>query len=301
MRICIYVFAWALFPTCLETHILDLTTMTWSHVVTDGPYPKSEGFTACTLGTSIVIFGGKELSSPYTTHSRVVNDVFSFCTRTMTWSHVGKSLDPPLDSIEALNEPPARYSHSACTWNGKMLVFGGCSGYRKEMDDLYSFSWYHMVPRLTDLCLSTLVERTPHTLPLVTTLPDDLFHLLFHTMAQHRKLTRVMLPLFLANPSFASTEISLTVCGPMVDDEWLHTIAQMGEPYTQKWEALDISNCKMVTNKGLRKLTLLSNLKILMADEDSRITCDGLRMFKDHLPGVDVVLCRQSQPIYKVS
>jgi len=295
----IYVFAWALFPVCLETHVLDLTTMTWSHVVTDGPYPESEGFTACTMGTSIMVFGGKELSSPYSAHSRVVNDLFSFCTKTMTWSKIE-------DTAESASFPtvvaPARYSHSACVWNGKMFVFGGCSGYRKELDDLYSFSWYHSVTSLTDMCLTALVERAPHTLPHVTSLPEDLFHLLFQKMAQHRKLNLLTLPLFLKNPSFASSgEISLTLCGHIVDDDWLHTIAQMGAPYTQRWETLDISNCKMVSNKGLRKLTVLGNLKTLMADVESRITYDGLKMFKDHLPGVDVVLCRQSQPIFKVN
>lgn len=291
----IYVFAWALFPVCLETHILDLTTMTWSNVVTDGPYPESEGFTACTMGTSIMVFGGKELSSPYSAHSRVVNDLFAFCTKTMTWSKVE-------NNSESFYVPAARYSHSACVWNGKMFVFGGCSGYRKELDDLHCFSWHHSVMSLTDMCLTVLVERAAQTLPNVTSLPEDLFHLLFQKMAQHRKLTLLTLPLFLKNPSFASSgEISLAVCGHIVDDDWLHTIAQMGAPYTHRWETLDISNCKLVSNKGLRKLTVLGNLKTLMADVESRITYDGVKMFKDHLPGVDVVLCRQSQPIFKVN
>lgn len=96
------------------------------------------------------------------------------------------------------------------------------------------------------MCLTALVEQTPQALPFITTLPEELFLLLFQKMAQHRKITLFTLPLFLKNPSFSSNEISLTVCGHAVDDDWLHMIAQMGSPYTQKWETLDISNCKMV-------------------------------------------------------
>eukprot|EP00026_Physarum_polycephalum_P007179 Phypoly_transcript_07236.p1 GENE.Phypoly_transcript_07236~~Phypoly_transcript_07236.p1 ORF type:complete len:476 (+),score=58.91 Phypoly_transcript_07236:50-1477(+) len=296
---CIYVFSWALFPVCLETHILDLNTMTWSLIATDGQYPESEGFTACVLGSSIVTFGGKELSSPYSVHSKVLNDAYIFCTRTCTWSQMGKKsqLDGTISAA-----PSARYSHSACAWNGKMIIFGGCSGYRKEQNDLYALSWHHEVPSLTDLCVTTLVERTPHTLPHITSLPAELFLLLFQRMAQHRKLTLPTLPLFLRNPAFpACGTVSLAVCGNVVDDEWLHTIAQLDATYTQRWETLDISNCKLVTNKGLRKLTCLPNLKTLLADVESRITHDGLKMFKDHLPGVDVVLCRQSTPVFKVN
>lgn len=69
----------------------------------------------------MVIFGG------WVPHTELA-DLFVLNTRTLTWiKHVPEGA------------PPARQLHSACTWQGNMVVFGGYSK-NKRMNDLHIYS-----------------------------------------------------------------------------------------------------------------------------------------------------------------
>lgn len=92
--------------------ISDLTT--FCRKTTGDVPPKLVGASTTVVGTKMYLFGGRLV-----TERRMVSDLYMFDLDTLHWT---KLLLPQDENV-----PRARYFHSADTWNGHLVVFGGMS------------------------------------------------------------------------------------------------------------------------------------------------------------------------------
>eukprot|EP00742_Colponemidia_sp_Colp-10_P007607 GILJ01008199.1.p1 GENE.GILJ01008199.1~~GILJ01008199.1.p1 ORF type:complete len:1333 (-),score=224.94 GILJ01008199.1:1192-5190(-) len=94
-----------------DVRALDLGTLSWSKVQTNGPSPSPrDSHSAVVYNTSMVIFGGSNSESRY-------NDTHFFDTFTRRWSRPHMRGRPP----------PEREGHTATVLRKKwMIIFGGC-------------------------------------------------------------------------------------------------------------------------------------------------------------------------------
>jgi len=253
-----------------QVHVLDLTTFEWSRPAIDGPTPQARQLhTSVAIGQCMVIFGG------WVPHSEL-NDVHVLNTRTLTWSKIAPEWNPP-----------CRQLHAACAINGRMIVFGGYSK-NKRMNDFYSFALEHTISSLQDLCIETLVTHLPHTLPHLHLFSEELLLCMFRKMGQAGQLSQNNLGLFL-NHATLLTELSLVTCSDMVDDAWLDSIVSFGQPHAGHLLKLDLSNCRKISDQGLRKLTRFTSLRVVLVDGDSEVTNEGVQWIKQKLPEVSIV------------
>jgi hypothetical protein len=99
------------------------TKFTWETITSKGETPKStKGFSMVLSGTTIIIFGGRDLNDKY------YNDMYFFDLQKKTWTKI---------SPKGVSPKPRAY-HSAIIRGTVMWIFGGSSdsGY---LNDLYSF------------------------------------------------------------------------------------------------------------------------------------------------------------------
>lgn len=75
----------------------------------------------------------------------------------------------------------------------------------------------------------------------------------------------------------------------MVDDAWLESIVAFGTTHAEHLLKLDLSNCRKISDEGLRKLTQFTNLRVVLVDGDSEVTSEGVQWIKQKLPEVSVV------------
>jgi hypothetical protein len=168
-----------------------------------------------------------------------------------------------------------------------MIVFGGYSKNRR-MNDFYSFALEHTISTLQDLCVETLVAHLPQTLPHLHLFSEELLLCMFRKMGQSGKLSQNSLEQFL-NHAALLTELSLVTCSDMVDDAWIDSMVVCGTPHTDNLLKLDLSNCRKISDQGLRKLTKFPSLRVVLVDGDSEVTCEGVQWIKRKLPGVSVL------------
>jgi len=88
------------------------------------PCPRS-GHSAVIVGQTMYIFGGKA------DNSLRLNDLWGFNLQSNTWTLV-----KPVDEVV----PEVRSGHSACVYDGLILIFGGIYEVTKELNDTYAFS-----------------------------------------------------------------------------------------------------------------------------------------------------------------
>lgn len=251
-----------------QVYILDLETMHWSRPVLDGVGPQARQLhSACAIGQCMVIFGG------WVPHTEL-SDLFVLNTRTLTWiKHTPESI------------PPARQLHSACTWQGNMVVFGGYSK-NKRMNDLHIYSLENNICSLQDLCIDKLVTHLPHTLPHVHNLSEELLLSLFRKIGQTGQLTLNNLPAFFDNAPFLS-ELPLVTCSDAVDDAWLDVLTQ--SRLKEHLLKVDLTNCKRITDCGLKQLGSLPKLRVVVVDGESEVTSEGAMALKQLVPGACIV------------
>lgn len=132
------------------------------------------------------------------------------------------------------------------------------------------------------------MTHLPRTLPHLHVIPEELQQSLFRKIGQSGKLSRDNLATILHYADHL-TELSLNTCSDRVDDAWLDSIAQAESPYTGHLLKLDLSNCRKISDDGLRTLTKLPNLRVVVVDTQSEVTRTGLEWLKHTLPCVTVV------------
>lgn len=253
-----------------QVYVLDLSTLEWSRPVTDGCGPQARQLHSATaIGQCMVIFGG------WVPHTEL-SDVHVLNTHTLTWLRITPEW-----------VPPCRQLHAVCSVLGKMIVFGGYSK-NKRMNDFYSFMLEHNLSSLQDLCVETLVAHLPQTLPHLHLFSEELLLCMFRKMGQSGKLSQSSLELFL-NRATLLTELSLVTCSDMVDDAWIESMVLFGTPHTGNLLKLDLSNCRKISDQGLRKLTKFPSLRVVLVDGDSEVTCEGVQWIKRKIPGVSIV------------
>lgn len=135
---------------------------------------------------------------------------------------------------------------------------------------------------LQELCIDTLVTHLPHTLPHVHTLSEELLLALLRKIGQNGKLNLTNLPAFFNHAPFLS-ELPLVTCSDAVDDAWLDVLTQ--SRHREHLLKVDLTNCKKITDCGLRQLATLPNLRVVVVDGESEVTCEGAQALKQTLPG----------------
>lgn len=120
-----------------EVALYNLKTSTWCKVKLDEdakkPSPRS-GHAAVVHNGVMYVFGGK------TDNSLKLNDLWAFSLSANKWHEVR-----PVDEVI----PDVRSGHSACVYDGLILVFGGIFEVTKELNDVCAFSisqnrWVHI-------------------------------------------------------------------------------------------------------------------------------------------------------------
>ncbi len=134
--------------------------------------------------------------------------------------------------------------------------------------------------------MTTLVTHLPQTLPHLHTLTEELLITLLRKIGQTGKLTSPLLTTYLNSSSFIS-EISLLTCGNVVDDHWLESIVQNRQ--NENILKLDLMNCNKVTDRGMLTLGKLKNLRVVVVDGNSQVTCEGAEVLERALPHVTVL------------
>lgn len=128
-----------------DVHTLDLRTMHWSYIITQGEPPSYRDFHPATaLADRMYIFGGRgDLNGPYHSQEEVYcSDIMYLDTRTRRWHRPVTSGDVPI----------GRRSHSAFVYEGHLYIFGGYNGLcNVHFNDLYRFSpvhnkWHQLEP-----------------------------------------------------------------------------------------------------------------------------------------------------------
>jgi len=253
-----------------HVYVLDLQTLEWTRPVTDGCGPQARQLhSAVSIGHCMVVFGG------WIPHAEL-NDLYILNTHTLTWSQLAPEW-----------APPCRQLHSACALNGRMLVFGGYSK-NKRMNDFHSFTIEHSIASLQDFCLEALVVHLPETLQRLHMFNEELLLGLFRKMGQYGKLSQNSLGVFL-NHAPNLTELSLVTCSDMVDDAWIESMVLFGTSHTDNLLKLDLSNCRKISDEGLRKLAKFPNLRVVLVDGDSEVTSEGVQWIQQKIPGVSIV------------
>eukprot|EP00879_Flechtneria_rotunda_P022424 GHRR01023674.1.p1 GENE.GHRR01023674.1~~GHRR01023674.1.p1 ORF type:complete len:430 (+),score=138.99 GHRR01023674.1:183-1472(+) len=95
--------------------VVDLATMQWSSLTTNGDVPCSRGgHSACLLpsGDKVVVFGGED------SRRRPLADVHILDLQNLSWSTL---------EVNSKLQPAARSGHAAALYQGALLVFGGGS------------------------------------------------------------------------------------------------------------------------------------------------------------------------------
>ena len=103
-----------------DIYRLDLTTFTWTQVLTHGLPPKWRDFhSASSIGNRLYIFGGRsdQEGQYHTRHEEYDNELVYFDISKSTWFHVVTD-----------NLPNGRRSHSSFVYESKLYIFGGYNG-----------------------------------------------------------------------------------------------------------------------------------------------------------------------------
>jgi N-acetylneuraminic acid mutarotase len=115
-----------------DMHCLNLLTMTWSQVLTQGVIPKWRDFhSASCIGENIYIFGGRsDQEGPFHTRQEEYdNQLVFFNVKTSTWHH-----------SNAVNPPTGRRSHSSFVYENLLYIFGGYNGVTDaHYDDIHRY------------------------------------------------------------------------------------------------------------------------------------------------------------------
>ncbi|XP_069675101.1 kelch domain-containing protein 3 isoform X2 [Periplaneta americana] len=129
-----------------DVHALDLRTMRWTYIITQGEPPSYRDFHSATaLGDRMYIFGGRgDLNGPFHSQEEIYcSDIMYLDTKTCRWHR----------PVTAGDVPIGRRSHSAFVYNGHLFIFGGYNGlYDEHYNDLYRFSaanneWHLLKPQ----------------------------------------------------------------------------------------------------------------------------------------------------------
>ncbi|XP_067009770.1 kelch domain-containing protein 3 isoform X2 [Anabrus simplex] len=117
-----------------DVHALDLRTMKWRYVITQGEPPSYRDFHSATaVGSRMYIFGGRgDLNGPYHSQEEV------YCSDIMYLDTINGRWYRPVTTGAI---PIGRRSHSAFVYKGYLFIFGGYNGLCDEhFNDLYRFS-----------------------------------------------------------------------------------------------------------------------------------------------------------------
>uniref|UniRef100_A0A023F194 Kelch domain-containing protein 3 n=1 Tax=Triatoma infestans TaxID=30076 RepID=A0A023F194_TRIIF len=116
-----------------EVYALDLLTMHWTYVVTQGSPPDYRDFhTGTTIGNRMYIFGGRsDFAGPHSSEADYYpNEIVYLDTSNMTWHKPETKGEFPI----------GRRSHSAFLYKNNLYIFGGFNGILNEhYNDMYSF------------------------------------------------------------------------------------------------------------------------------------------------------------------
>lgn len=142
------------------------------------------------------------------------------------------------------------------------------------------------ISTLQDLCIDTLVNHLPNTIPHVNVLSEELLLHLVRKIGQSGQLAPETLTPLLAHAPYLS-EISLSTCGDAADDAWMEAI--VASAHCEHLLKVDLSNCKRVTDAALQALSRLPSLRVVVVDGDSEVTSAGVVALKEKVPDVSVV------------
>lgn len=117
-----------------EVHTLNLRTMTWSYVRTNGPSPIYRDFhTATGIDGVMFVWGGREVPSGWydsPEHEEYSSEMYALDTTTNRWSIIPASGCIPI----------GRRSHSAFVYKSYIYVFGGFNSKEdRHFNDLHRF------------------------------------------------------------------------------------------------------------------------------------------------------------------
>ncbi|XP_014247385.1 kelch domain-containing protein 3 [Cimex lectularius] len=116
-----------------DVYALDLKTMHWTYIITEGPPPIYRDFNSGTaIGTRMYIFGGRSDRGVLNSggDNFYPNDIVYLDTETNRWHKPEVKGDIPV----------GRRSHSAVLHNGKLYIFGGYNSVLKEhYNDFHCF------------------------------------------------------------------------------------------------------------------------------------------------------------------
>ncbi|XP_049939658.1 kelch domain-containing protein 3 isoform X1 [Schistocerca serialis cubense] len=117
-----------------DVYALDLRTMVWRYIITQGDPPSYRDFhSANAIDDRMYIFGGRgDVYGPYHSQEELYsNSIMYLDTATGVWHQPRTTGDIPL----------GRRSHSAFVYKNSLYVFGGYNGLCDEhFNDLYQFS-----------------------------------------------------------------------------------------------------------------------------------------------------------------
>ena len=121
-----------------DVHCLDLTTMTWSQILTTGTSPSWRDFhTLSCIDDRLFVFGGRsDVEGPFHTRQEDYdNRVHMLDLGTMTWN-----TRPP-----GAGDPIGRRSHSAFVYHKCLYIFGGFHGADTNLhyNDLFKYDPKH--------------------------------------------------------------------------------------------------------------------------------------------------------------
>ncbi|XP_010942274.1 thiohydroximate-O-sulfate sulfur/sulfate-lyase (nitrile-forming) NSP5 isoform X3 [Elaeis guineensis] len=110
-------------PVDNKLHVFDLEDQTWSVAAAVGDIPPPRvGVTMAAIGTTIYIFGGRDLEH------KELNELYSFDTCTNVWMLLSS------DEVG----PPHRSYHSMAADEQRVYIFGGC-GNAGRLNDLWAY------------------------------------------------------------------------------------------------------------------------------------------------------------------
>eukprot|EP01112_Ceratiomyxa_fruticulosa_P022107 TRINITY_DN8008_c0_g1_i1.p1 TRINITY_DN8008_c0_g1~~TRINITY_DN8008_c0_g1_i1.p1 ORF type:complete len:457 (-),score=49.18 TRINITY_DN8008_c0_g1_i1:345-1715(-) len=250
-----------------KVYILNMETMEWTTPNVAGVAPSPRQLHTCVaIGETMIIFGGWILHQE-------LNDLYTFNIRTNTWTK------PQFDG-----KPPSyRQLHSACMANGSMYVFGGYSKYRR-MNDIHTFTPERTTCSLRELCIEKLVENHTNTNASLYLLAEEITEDYFKRLGQVGKLSIREFEVFLRSACIV-TELGLGVAGESVTDDWLDTLSKCGNVYNSLIR-LDLVGCKSVGQRGLKFLSPIQSLRLVVLDPECSLFPHEIDELKELMPNV---------------
>ncbi len=98
----------------------------WTQPPVQNPPGARYGHTMVAIGSNVFLFGG--MVDQGGGQQAPQNDLWGFDRQELKWVQ-----------LTSTNTPSARSSHIACSWGGRMYMFGGVDGSNQVLGDLWSF------------------------------------------------------------------------------------------------------------------------------------------------------------------